>query len=57
MYKVYKTGEYPKKKKDYYKEEFEKRRQARQFCRNRQWEEGLTIVHPDGKEEKYETCT
>lgn len=41
-------------KRVYFKEEFEKRKQARNFCNNRMYEEGLTIVHPDGTREPYE---
>jgi len=31
----------------------ESRQKARNFCRKRSYEVGMTIVHPDGKEEKY----
>lgn len=54
-FRVYKTGKYPHPKKHYYPERFEKRQKARKFCRNRSWEEGLTIVHPNGEEEKYQS--
>ena len=53
IYKVYRLGEYPKPKKHFYKEYFSTRRKAKNFCRNRSYEEGLVIVHPDGIEEKY----
>lgn len=53
-FRVFKKGEYPKKKKLFYKENFETRKKALNFCRNRKHESGLTLVHPDGKEEKYE---
>lgn len=53
MYKVYKEGTYPKKKKHFFKNDFESRQKARNFCRNRSYEVGLVIVHPDNSEEKY----
>ena len=53
VFYVYRHGEHPKPKKHFYKETFQKRQQARNFCRNRSWEDGLTIVHPDGFEELY----
>lgn len=53
MYKVYRSGEWPRPKRHYYPNQFKKRQQARVFCRNRRWEEGLTIVSPDGTEEAY----
>lgn len=53
VFLIYKHGGHPKPKKHFYKETFEKRHQARNFCRNRSWVEGLTIVHPDGTEESY----
>ncbi len=53
VFRVYRNGEHPKPKKHFYKETFEKRQRARSFCRNRSWEDGLTIVHPDGSEELY----
>jgi len=53
MYQVYRAGEYPKPKKHFYPNKFTKRQQARTFCRNRSWESGLVIVHPDGTEEEY----
>lgn len=53
MFKVYRKGQHPKPKKHFFKEVFEKRQQARVFCRNRSWEDGLTIVRPDGTEEKF----
>lgn len=56
MYKVYKFGIHPKKKKYFYTNLFKKRSEARNFCRDRSWEIGLTIVHPDGTEEKYKEC-
>lgn len=52
-FRVYRTGMHPKPKRHYYKETFEKRQQARNFCRNRPLVNGLTIVHPDGTEEIY----
>ena len=55
-FRVYKAGVHPKPKRDFYQEEFAKRQQARRFCRRRSYEEGLTIVHPDGTEEKYDDC-
>jgi hypothetical protein len=53
MFKVYRKGTHPKPKKHFYPNEFATRQGARNFCRNRSWEEGLVIVHPCGKEEKY----
>lgn len=53
-YRVYYQGTYPQPKRKYCPAEFEKRQQARQWCRNRvSWMKGLTIVHPDGTEEKF----
>jgi len=52
-FQVYRHGAYPKKKRHFYPNKFETRRKARRFCKNRDWVEGLTIVHPDGKEEPY----
>ena len=53
LFREYRPGQSPKPKKHFYKEKFEKRQQARSFCRHRSWEEGLVIVHPDGTEEAY----
>lgn len=55
-YRVKRRTEWPKKKYTLYKNLFSKRKEARNFCRNRSmaWIEGLVIVHPDGTEEKYE---
>jgi len=44
---------HPKLKKCFYEGTFEKRQQARSFCKNNRWEEGLTIIHPNGEEEKF----
>lgn len=53
-FRVYWKCEHPKKKKQFHVGEFEKRQQARNWCRNNVvLKPGLTIVHPDGKEEKY----
>ena len=52
-YRVYWKGEHPKPKRQFHDGEFEKRQQARQWCRNHSWKPGLTVVHPDGKEEPY----
>ena len=57
MFRVYKKGTHPKPKRHFYPNEFEKRQTARRFCRNRSWEDGLTIVHPDGTEELYNEAT
>jgi hypothetical protein len=54
MFKVYWKGEWPKKKRIFHPGEFENRQQARQWCRNHLYYEGLTIVHPDGREEPWE---
>jgi hypothetical protein len=54
-YRVYRDGVYPKPKKHFYREGFETRRIARAFCRNRNYEAGVVIVHPDGTEEQYKT--
>lgn len=32
---------------------FPKRKQARQWCRNHGYYDGLVIVHPDGKQENF----
>lgn len=53
VFRVYRLGEYPKPKMLFYKQTFQKRQQARTFCRNRSWESGLGIVHPDGTVEPY----
>jgi hypothetical protein len=50
---VFWKGEYPEKKRKFHDGEFASRQQARQFCRNHTWLTGLTIVHPDGKEERW----
>jgi hypothetical protein len=52
-FRVYWTGEHPKPKRVFHPGTFTKRQQARQFCRNRSWWPGLTIVHPDGTHESY----
>lgn len=52
-YRVYRRGEHPKPKRFFYRETFTKRQAARVFCRNRRWEDGLTIVHPGGFEEPF----
>lgn len=52
-YRVYWKGEHPKPKRKFHDGEFDKRQQARQWCRNHSWLHGLTVVHPDGKEEPY----
>lgn len=53
-FQVYRKGEYPKPKKYFYTGRFASRRKAYSFAYNRWREghEGLTIVHPGGKEEK-----
>jgi len=53
-FRVYRKGIYPKPKKHFYDALFASRRAARNYCRMRRFEEGLTIVHPNGKEEPYE---
>jgi hypothetical protein len=55
MFKVYWRGGHPKPKRQFHDGTFEKRQQARQWCRNHSWLEGLTIVCPDNTEGKYET--
>ncbi|MFA5322053.1 MAG: hypothetical protein WC373_05210 [Smithella sp.] len=50
FFHIYKKGEYPKAKKIFVDGEFETRRKARQFCKNRPIYEWV-IVHPNGKEE------
>lgn len=52
-YRVYWEGQHPKPKRQFYKGEFEKRQQARRWCRDRAWLPGLVILHPDGTEEPY----
>jgi|GEM_PF-6941351 len=56
-YTVYRRGRrvFGEKKRIRYPNKFEKRREARNFCRNRTWEGDLVIVHPDGTEEPYLT--
>lgn len=54
-FRIYRFGDYPKPKKHFFKEEFVKRQQARNFCYHRSWEDGLTIVHPDGTEEPFKS--
>ena len=54
-WRVYWKGEYPKPKKQFHDGEFEKRQQARQWCRNHPHHPGLTLVSPDGTEEPYGT--
>lgn len=53
-FRVFWTGVYPKPKREFHRGEFEKRQQARQWCRNHRWLDGLTIEHPDGTLERYE---
>lgn len=52
-FKVYCEGVHPQKKKHFFFGKYFKRAKARQFCRSKTWEKGLTIVHPDGSEEPY----
>jgi hypothetical protein len=52
-FRVYRRGYHPKPKRHFYPGWFISRQKARQFCRNRCWEEGLTIVHPEGTEEPF----
>jgi hypothetical protein len=54
VYRVYRRGEYPRPARDFYRATFASRRSAKNFCRNRSHEHGLTIVHPDGREERYQ---
>ena len=55
MYRVFYSGSWPKKKKNYFPGKFEKRKQARNFCRNHQYRySGLHIEHPDGTVEAWE---
>ena len=54
MYKVRWEGKYPKKKHIFHPGEFRTRRKARNWCRINKFNyEGLTIIHPNGLEEKY----
>ena len=55
MFKVYRKGYHPKPRKHFYPGEFISRQVARRFCRNRSYEDELTIVHPNGKEEQYDS--
>lgn len=50
-FRVYWAGEYPDPKRKFHPGVFSKRQKARQWCRNRSWMAGLTIVHPDGSSE------
>jgi len=52
-FRVYWKDEYPKKKREFHKGEFESRQKARQWCKNHSWLVNLTIVHPDGTEETF----
>ncbi len=54
-YRVYRRAEWPKPKRYFYPGTFEKRQQARQFCRNRVCDWPMFIVHPDGHEEEYQS--
>jgi hypothetical protein len=47
-FRVYCAGEYPEPKRRFHPGVFPKRQKARQWCRNRSWMVGLSIVHPDG---------
>ena len=54
-FRVYSRGTYPRRKRLFFSAEFKTRQKARNFCRNRvHTHRGLTIVHPDGKEERYD---
>ena len=54
-YSVYREGEWPKPKKYFFNGMFATRQKARNFCRNRSLEPGLTIVFPGGEEETYQS--
>lgn len=55
IFQIYWAGEWPKKKKIWFRGIFEKRQQARSWCRSHRYKyDGLVIVHPDGTEESYE---
>ncbi len=52
-FKVYWRGEHPKPKRQFHSGEFDRRKQARNWCRNHSRLPGLVIVHPDGTEEPF----
>lgn len=52
-FKVFWNGQHPKPKKQYHPGTFNKRQQARQWCRKRSWLPGLHIEHPGGVTEAY----
>jgi hypothetical protein len=53
QFKVTAKGSHPKRK-TIILGMFEKRQQARNFCRNRKWQYlDLEIIHPDGKREVF----
>ena len=54
-FKVFCEGLAPRKHKHFFFGKYFKRSKARQYCRSKTWETGLTILHPDGKEEPYES--
>lgn len=54
MFRLIEIRNYPRKTKRKLKNVFQKRQQARQFCRNHRWEyEELIILHPDGTQEPF----
>lgn len=53
MYRVFWAGEWPKPKRIYHPGKFKKRRQARQWCRNRNYMDGFVIEHPNGTLEPF----
>jgi hypothetical protein len=55
-YRVYKRGHHPKPKQEFFRAKLVSHRDARSFCSNCTQYEGLTIVHPCGKEEPYESA-
>lgn len=53
-YRVKARGDWPKGKHRTLSNRFEKRQQARQFCRNHRHEyQDAIIIHPDGTEEPF----
>ena len=52
-FEVYYSGEYPKKKRQFHNGKFPNRQSARNWCRNHSHLDGLTIVNPNGLEERY----
>ena len=59
MFKVYRLGVYPNPRKHFYGPTFYTRKSARQFAKKRAMFDdfGIVIVHPDGREESFESAS